>query len=351
MNMFTRSLSAVAVALALGGTAVAQDAPATSPAPSAGGPLEQSLAKFLQWAPGEYDNNEQVWQEDLDKVATPHQHIHHIFIDAHASAIAPHTLFVQQNDPDKLGKVYKVRLMSVSADAATHAIRLDMYAFRNQAQYTGAYAKPALLAAITPADVVRQDGCSVYLTDKGDHFEGGVKPGACRIRSGKDGSEIIVNDSMRLSAADLWLDDEGTSASGKLIFGQPGGVPNKNRRVRYFSGWTAVKKAGPTAPAADEAMWMMAPFVIHNEGQIVPIKDSKTGEDSGYSLQLAQLTYQNTRNPILKIGLVDNKSGKTVAYGWASTNADQVGMNLRWFQVGVTQRSGDAGRFGFINAK
>jgi len=74
--------------------------------------------------------------------------------------------------------------------------------------------------------------------------------------------------------------------------------------------------------------------VIHNEGQIVPIV-GKEGQLSGYSIQLAFLTYQNTSRPVLKLGLIDDKTGKTISYSWANPDAEMIGLNLRWAQVGL----------------
>ncbi|MEO8809939.1 MAG: CpcT/CpeT family chromophore lyase [Rhodanobacter sp.] len=347
MNMFLRSIAMIGAVLTISHAAVAQGASETV---GTTGDLKQSLARFLQWALGASDNNEQVWQEDLDKAAKPHRHSHVVVVDAHASAIGPNTLFVQQDETGKPGVAPKLNLLSVSVDPAAHAIRLDVYAFVNAAKYGGAYAKPALLAAITSADVVRKRGCLVVVTDQGDHFAGAIGPDGCPVRPGKDQHQVVVNGTLRLSASGLWLQDEGRDVHGKQVLRPSGGVPSKNRHVRYYSGWTIVKKSGPAAALDDQAMWSMVHFVIHNEGQIVPIKDDKSGKDTGYSLQLAQLTYQNTCDPVFKLGLIENKSGRTVAYSWAS-DAKQVGTNLRWFQAGATQRSGDAGKFGFIQTK
>lgn len=153
---------------------------------------------------------------------------------------------------------------------------------------------------------------------------------------------------MRLSPDGLSLQDEVQHAGSVKAASQAAIVPSRNRSLCYFSGWTVVKKADRAVALEDQSMWSMVRFVIHNDGQLLPIKDDKTGQDTGYSLQLAQLTYQNTRDPILKIGLIENGSGLTVACSWASTDAKQLGMNLRWFQTGVTAHSGDAGKFGFI---
>ncbi len=57
--------------------------------------LDDRLALLLEWFPGEYDNYEQVWQDGLDGVRQPnehlHEHLHHIFLPVAAAAIGEHT--------------------------------------------------------------------------------------------------------------------------------------------------------------------------------------------------------------------------------------------------------------------
>ena len=43
---------------------------------------------------------------------------------------------------------------------------------------------------------------------------------------------------------------------------------------------------------------------LHNEGQIVPLVTAE-GDATGYSVELARLTYQNTRVAVLKLGILD----------------------------------------------
>ena len=40
--------------------------------------------------------------------------------------------------------------------------------------------------------------------------------------------------------------------------------------------------------------------------------------------------------PILKLGIIDETTGKTINYSWTSTDASRIGINVRWFQAGLT---------------
>jgi hypothetical protein len=63
------------------------------------------------------------------------------------------------------------------------------------------------------------------------------------------------------------------------------------------------------------------------------------GTPSLFDLELALLTYQNTKKPILKFALLDRATGKSVTYIRANTDATLVDMNLGWFQSGRRRRA------------
>jgi hypothetical protein len=54
-----------------------------------------------------------------------------------------------------------------------------------------------------------------------------------------------------------------------------------------------------------------------------------------FSAELAQLSHKNGAR-VLKLGIVETASGKTVAYTWANPEAERIGINLRWIQAGFT---------------
>jgi hypothetical protein len=63
-------------------------------------------------------------------------------------------------------------------------------------------------------------------------------------------------------------------------------------------------------------------------------------------IELATLTYQNTRKSVLKFTLLHRDTLKTLTYVWANADASTIGMNLGWFQAGVAQKA-DRIDFGF----
>ncbi len=127
--------------------------------------------------------------------------------------------------------------------------------------------------------------------------------------------------------------------------------------MSFYSGWGGVSSDGP-GMVLKAANWKeqddgwefigeldnFGRFIIHNEGQIVPIP-RVDGTPSGYSVQLAQLTQQSAQVPVLTYKIIEDISGKTIAYAWANPEAERIGVNVRWAQSGLTKQP-DL-RFGF----
>ena len=90
-------------------------------------------------------------------------------------------------------------------------------------------------------------------------------------------------------------------------------------------------------PAADLSEWMFTKIErMHNEGEKIPFLD-EAGNKTGYTLSLETLTYRNTRVPVLKIGVIDDRTGYTLSYSWTDPASRRVGLNVRWFQAGLTR--------------
>ena len=107
------------------------------------------------------------------------------------------------------------------------------------------------------------------------------------------------------------------------------------RRVRYYRGWIALHRHRIDPSAAEDDVILIRNLRLHDEGSLFPIEDA--GEPTGYAVELARLTYQNTGTAVLKIGIVDQADGETLSYAWTAPLSDRVGINLRWVQAGFTR--------------
>ena len=60
------------------------------------------------------------------------------------------------------------------------------------------------------------------------------------------------------------------------------------------------------------------------------------GEPVRYRISLLPVSYQD-RVPVRKLGIHRGEATATVTYIWANLEADRIGMNLGWAQVGCTR--------------
>ncbi|XQW83437.1 chromophore lyase CpcT/CpeT [Thalassotalea piscium] len=299
-------------------------------------PIKEQL--FHQWFAAEFDNHEQNWQDKIDAEKDSniqiHEHIHHVFAPLATPALEGTTYFVKQYMDGDPKKVYRQRLYQFIRNEEKGALQLNIYRFNDDAKYADAHLHPELFQHLTADEINTFKGCEVYWKFNGEYFDGTMVKDACAIKSRRNGKMIFFNDTLRLTDSEIWIADSATDEDGKHIFGNKQKIAHKNRKVTYFTGWTGARIGGKDAPK--DAKWNFSSnVVIHNEGQIFPIIDDKTGKESAYSIQLAKLTYQNTQDPILKLGLIENKTGKTITYIWSDRDNVKIGMNLRWMQAGI----------------
>ena len=116
---------------------------------------------------------------------------------------------------------------------------------------------------------------------------------------------------------------------------EAGDVVHRARRVARYTGWVAFQKRHVDPTAADDDFILVRDLAFHDAGFLFSITDG--GEPTGYAVELARLTYQNTGTAVLKLGVVDEATGTTVSYSWAQPGAERIGINLRWVQAGMTR--------------
>ncbi|MFZ2236214.1 MAG: hypothetical protein WAV67_07550 [Dokdonella sp.] len=104
-------------------------------------------------------------------------------------------------------------------------------------------------------------------------------------------------------------------------------------RARWFGGWAAINGAGPQAKADSSDWHMNRDLRIDSEGGRTNL-NFRDGQASGYSLLLETLVVQDGELPLLKLSIVDG-AGQVIAYAWSDPDAQRIGINLGWIQVGL----------------
>ena len=297
-------------------------------------PEELEFERFLRWFEGEFDNYEQVWQQKTDGEKDLLEHIHHIFKPVVLPWLGEHVFFVKQYLDGDYAQVYRQRLYSFAVNEDENAIQLTIYSFLDEMAFRMADQQPALLETLEKNRLKTIPGCEVFWKWNGEYFDGYMKEDACTFVSTRSGKRMYINDTLRLTEDWIWIQDQARDADGNRVFGHD--VPHKNRKVKFYQGWMALK-AHRSNPDADLSDWIFTRIdKMHNEGQKIALLD-KAGDRTGYTLSLETLTYANTEVPVLKIGVIDDRTGYTLSYSWTDPASRRLGLNVRWFQAGLTR--------------
>jgi CpeT/CpcT family (DUF1001) len=325
-----QNFAAAATSLILG-WAVCTSAQSQSPANPESAQLEQLLA----WMAGEWNNNEQVWQQKLDAEdpkltakETPVAHRHQILSPIHAVALGKHLLVQQNSRGDDLGQGRTARLLRFSVDESQAGIRQETWLpnidkTAGGTELVGLHLKPEMQSGLKPADFKHNKDCDVTW-----RFNAAEQAYAASTPATACEGKLT-----RVTATQLLGHEDATT------------LVQRHRKVRYYEGWFWFRNAGPSAPTTDKNTSFTRKYSLHSEGgRVAVVQDD--GTPTNHILELAVLTYQNTRRPILKFTLLDKTTMKSVTYIWGSTDAPTLGMNLGWFQSGLTLKA-ERANFGF----
>ena len=141
----------------------------------------------------------------------------------------------------------------------------------------------------------------------------------------------------------LAIERDGEMLHVRLYADQARGADAREdlRLVQWFAGWAAINGGGPKADAASRDWHMDRALRIGSEGGRYALK-WRDGNASGYSLMLERLTYREGNVPVLKLSIVSDADGSTLAYAWANPEATRIGINLGWVQVGLDRQDATA---------
>lgn len=248
--------------------------------------------RLLGMLTGAFDNNEQVWQQAEDRVPQD---------------VRTHYRFASTDDKDTL-----TLARAPGQSAGDPAWR---WAFETQDP-----AKPGQ-AVVIVSTVTAASGegrsCIWRWTRFGEGFQGRPAP---------------------RSRCDRGLPTALAIDSDYLVVSTRNKQRHAARRVIAYQGWMSLKRQQIDPSAAEDDFIFARDVMMHNEGFKVPLKD-KDGQPTGYTIELARLTQQSTQTAVLKIGVIEDASGKTLRYAWADPLADRIGINLRWLTTGFTRVS------------
>jgi len=273
---------------------------------------------------GVFDNHEQVWsaREKTGAIVPPH-----VVVTIEATA-----------QPE--WSIWHIHLDATPPLDATWAMH------RSSAAGATASLVPhrAIDAAISlsgapfdPKQWIALDACALQGPIALDGFNVAADVAAC--------TSVIPGLGPQAALLPLAVEREGEWLHTRLFADQARGGDARVdlRKAVFFAGWAAINGAGPNAPANND--WHISRTLkLGDEGGRAALT-WRDGKPSGYSLTLERLTYRDGNVPVLKLSVVDDASGKSLAYVWANPEALRIGLNLGWAQVGL-ERAADVGANG-----
>jgi len=312
---------------------------ACAPQTFAASALEEDLAQMMQWFSGRFDNYWQTRQQESSKepVEHPNGRIHSIFAPISMPALGKNVFYVQQYAEGDPSNIYRQRLYSFTTNPKEDAIELVIYAPPDAEAVIDAHLDPSKLDGLSPNDLKSYPGCEVYWQRQNrgiddDHFIGFTKDGACKVISSRSGKTLLISDTLRLDAKQIWIQDRAEDTEGNWIYGNRANIPHKLQRTRFFECWAAAPKGKKEDGSDDWDLWR--PIEIHDQGgsySMVP----PNAEEGRYTIELFQAVYEGEKTaPVLELAIRERGKEKSIAYAWADPESERIGINLRTMQTG-----------------
>ena len=244
-----------------------------------------------------------------------------------ASAVAPpHVRVVVETTGKREWTIWRVHLDASPAMDAVWALREDAGTAPALVPHRALVTAPAVGKNFDPAQWAPLDACALHPGNPATSFSGDAA--TCTVLAPGIGAQMAL--------LPLAVTRDGEWLRVRFYADQARGPDAREdlRRVQIFSGWAAINGGGPKA-SADSNDWHIDRAVrIDNEGGRYALH-WRDGGASGYSLALERVTYRDGNIAVLKLSVIEDASGQTLAYAWANPEATRIGINLGWVQVGL----------------
>lgn len=276
-----------------------------------------SLAALLAQLPGEYDNHAQIWQAQQAGNKLLPVHVRQNITRDDQESVWTWQLQMGGRDGEVITARWRYSLRTLENG--------NLQMIPSRALPAGSADEKARWAELMP--------CAM---------QGRAVSGRLQLAADKDAcGAIIAGLGSAAALLPLILDFDGkrliTQTYSDVARGPS--AHQVGQRVRWYQGWVAINGAGPEAEGDNKDWHMQRDIKLGNQGQGIPIR-WRDGTASGYSLKLETLEYQKRNMQVLRLSLIRDQDGASVAYAWADPESRQIGLNLGWVQTGLT-RSAD----------
>ena len=268
---------------------------------------------------GEFDNHEQVWAARENP----------------ATAIAPpHVVIMLETTPHEDWSVWQIHLDAAKPIDATWAMQTVAAAGGTAMllPYRALVAAPGIGAKFDAKQWTPLDACALHGPITATDIRVSADVAAC--------AAIVPGIGPQAALLPLAIEREGEWLHVRLYADQARGaqVREDARKVQVFGGWAAINGAGPRGGGDGKDWHMNRTLRLGSEGGRAALS-WRDGKPSGYSLGLERLTYREGNVPVLKLSVIEDATGRALAYAWANPEATRIGINLGWVQVGLDRNA------------
>ena len=298
-------------------------------------PLDEELRLFLEYFEGEFNNHNQVNFETDDSLdeqvpeEARHPWHHHTIRRVDAPAFGEYVFFAQINEEGPDGPVVRQRVHVVERHCQSGTIRQRFYAIEAGQEGVDYPADPTAVAEL-PRESLRgyPEGCQIVWWRRADRFSGDIAKGYCAVVSRRSGTPLYIAARMELSRDEIWHLEEGFNEDLEPIFGAPGNVPFKLRRVSYYA--CRVEFLGD--PDSD-GQRVVHDVRIHDQGGVAEFA-APTPERGPVSVQLSETIFPaGTRPDALQLSVHEKGAGEELASERTTPGADRIGIDVGWVRA------------------
>mgnify|MGYP002713263316 CR=1 FL=1 len=298
--------------------------------------LDKNLSLFAKWYPGIYDNYNQVNFETNGYSGPPpkypHGRIPQIIHRIENSKLGKYVFYQQQYADGEYEKVYRQRIFIMTPDYEAQGIRQKTFDFKNREAFIDAHLSPGKLENLSSDDLVSLfgEGCSTVWRKQGDQFKGDIEKGQCIYDSKRHpGEKRLIHSSNILTPNSIFSMEGGTKLDGSFVFGQKDGVYYHSRKAREFTCWAYIKHD-------DGSDNFYKSLKTHDQGKKLYLGNQKDKENRTY-IRLKQTIFPTGDwKDVFELFVHKNGEDKAVSYTWTNPDANRIGINLRWLQVGCS---------------
>ena len=316
-----RALIVAGVVVRAGCQSLAAGGPGARSGSAAGDTLEKLAAAL----PGQYDNHEQVAHGAAGVVL--------MHVD--------HELRVVERERDHVTWIWRLRaagqapLTSVwllRAQAADNGRRVHIVPYR---PLTTAVADSAFVDAGKAFRYAAEQWAELAPCAQDGAWENGKFSAAASVEAC---SALLPGLGEAASLLPLRFVIDGDMLRVATFADSPRGADaiEEARRVRWFDAWAAINGGGPQAKAGNQDWHFDRDLRLSSEGGRVAIR-WRDGSASGYTLELERTNYPERKLAVLQLNVIDDATGKILMYAWTDPQANALGMNLGWLQVGLSR--------------